>query len=257
MHAPMNIPMNIPMKIIITLLIIISIVKPVLASNQEIQSFSKAKKTLEKQVYNNHRTTLYCGAIFDAKKQVIPPQGFTTTKYVKRAKRIEWEHVVPAENFGRTFSEWRNGHKQCINSKGKSFKGRRCAEKVNTEYRYMQSDMFNLYPAVGAVNALRSNYTFTLLPTIKSDFGSCAMKIDSRKAEPPKAARGKIARTYLYMNDVYALYSMSKSQNKLMNAWDRMYPVDAWECARTKKITRLQKSENDVVMSRCKAGGIW
>jgi deoxyribonuclease-1 len=164
---------------------------------------------------------------------------------------------VPAKSFGRTFSEWRNGHEQCVNSKGKLFKGRRCAEKVNTEYRYMQSDMFNLYPAVGAVNALRSNYTFTLLPTMKSDFGSCAMKIDSRKAEPPKAARGKIARTYLYMNDVYARYSMSKSQNKLMNAWDRRYPVDAWECARTKKITRLQKSENDVVMSRCKAGSIW
>ncbi|MFQ3266109.1 MAG: deoxyribonuclease-1 [Colwellia sp.] len=253
----MNIAIKIIMHIIITLLITISIATPVLAGNQEIQSFSKAKKTLEKQVYNNYRTTLYCGASFDAKKQVITPQGFTTTKYIKRAKRIEWEHVVPAESFGRTFSEWRNGHEQCVNSKGKSFKGRRCAEKVNTEYRYMQSDMFNLYPAVGAVNALRSNYTFTLLPTMKSDFGSCAMKIDSRKAEPPKAARGKIARTYLYMDDVYALYSMSKSQNKLMNAWDRMYPVDAWECARTKKITRLQKSKNDVVMSRCKAGSIW
>ena len=245
------------MKIIITLLITISIATTALAGNKEIQSFSKAKKTLEKLVYNKHRTTLYCGAIFDVNKKVIPPQGFITTKYIKRAKKIEWEHVVPAENFGRTFSEWRDGHKQCINSKGKSFKGRRCAEKVNNEYRYMQSDMFNLYPAVGAVNALRSNYNFTLLPAIKGNFGSCAMKIDSRKAEPPTAARGQIARTYLYMNDVYARYSMSKSQNQLMTAWDKTYPVDAWECARAKKITRLQKNDNNVVMSRCKAGGIW
>ncbi|MFT7007662.1 MAG: deoxyribonuclease-1 [Colwellia sp.] len=245
------------MKIIITLLITISIATTALAGNKEIQSFSKAKKTLEKLVYNKHRTTLYCGAIFDVNKKVIPPQGFITTKYIKRAKKIEWEHVVPAENFGRTFSEWRDGHKQCINSKGKSFKGRRCAEKVNNEYRYMQSDMFNLYPAVGAVNALRSNYNFTLLPAIKGNFGSCAMKIKSRKAEPPKAARGQIARTYLYMNDVYARYSMSKSQNQLMTAWDKTYPVDAWECARAKKITRLQKNDNNVVMSRCKAGGIW
>jgi deoxyribonuclease-1 len=245
------------MNIIITLLITILIATSALAGNQEIQSFSKAKKTLEKLVYNKYRTTLYCGAIFDANKKVIPPQGFITTKYVKRAKKIEWEHVVPAENFGRTFSEWRDGHKQCINSKGKSFKGRRCAEKVNIEYRYMQSDMFNLYPAVGAVNALRSNYSFTLLPAIKSNFGSCAMKIDNRKAEPPKAARGQIARTYLYMDDVYARYTISKSQNQLMNAWDKIHPVDAWECARAKKITRLQKNENNVVMSRCKAGGIW
>jgi len=245
------------MKTIITALLVTLISTPALTANQEIQSFSKAKKILEKQVYNNHRVTLYCGATFDAKKRVTPPKGFTTTKYVKRSKKIEWEHVVPAENFGRTFNEWRDGHKLCINSKGKAFKGRKCAEKINTEYRYMQADMFNLYPAIGAVNALRSNYNFTMLPGEKSDFGSCAMKIDNRKAEPPEMARGQIARTYLYMEGAYKRYSMSKSQRQLMNAWDKMYPVDAWECARAKKITSLQKSDNDVVKSRCEVVEIW
>jgi deoxyribonuclease-1 len=204
------------MKTIISLLIAILIATPTFAANQEIQSFSKAKKILEKKVYNNHRTTLYCDAKFDAKKKVTPPKGFTTTKYLKRSKKIEWEHVVPAENFGRSFSEWRDGNKQCINSKSKAFKGRRCAEKTNLEYRYMQSDMFNLYPAIGAVNALRSNYNFTMLPSEKSDFGSCAMKIDNRKAEPPEATRGRIARTYLYMEGAYKRYKMSKSQRQLM-----------------------------------------
>lgn len=206
------------MKILATLLIATLITIPAIAANQEIQSFSKAKKILEKKVYNNHRITLYCGATFDAKKKVTPPKGFTTSKFVKRAKKIEWEHAVPAENFGRTFSEWRDGNKQCINSKGKAFKGRKCAEKVNTEYRHMQADMFNLYPAIGAVNALRSNYNFTMLPSEKNDFGSCAMKIDNRKAEPPEMARGRIARTYLYMEGAYKRYSMSKSQRQLMNA---------------------------------------
>jgi len=241
-----------------TLLIVLVLLSTsTLASNENIQSFSKAKNILEKQVYNNHRSTLYCGATFDAKKKIIPPKGFTTTKYVKRSKKVEWEHVVPAENFGRTFTEWRDGHKQCISSKGKKFKGRKCAEKVNTEYRYMQSDMFNLYPAIGAVNALRSNYNFTMLPAAKSDFGSCEMKIDNSKAEPPEAARGQIARTYLYMNEAYKRYSMSKSQRQLMNAWDKMYPVNAWECNRAKKITSIQKSENNVVKKRCKTVGIW
>ena len=235
----------------------ISIATPAIAANQEIQSFSKAKKVLERQVYNKHRTTLYCDAAFDAKKKVTPPSGFTTEKYIKRSKKIEWEHVVPAENFGRTFSEWRDGHKQCMDSKGKAFKGRKCAEKVNLEYRYMQADMFNLYPAIGAVNALRSNYNFTMLPAVKSDFGSCAMKIDNRKAEPPEAARGRIARTYLYMDGAYKRYSMSKSQRQLMNAWDKTYPVSAWECARTKKITRLQKSDNNIVKSQCGALKMW
>ena len=225
-------------------------------ANQEIDSFSKSKRLLEKQVYNNHRMTLYCGAVFDVNKKVIAPKGFTTTKYAKRAQKIEWEHVVPAENFGRTFIEWRDGHKQCVNSKGKSFKGRRCAEKINTEYRYMQADMFNLYPAIGAVNALRSNYNFTMLPAAQSDFGSCAMKIDNRKAEPPEMARGRIARTYLYMESTYKRYSMSRAQRQLMNAWDKMYPVDNWECSRAKKISDLQKNPNEVVESRCVAKGI-
>jgi deoxyribonuclease-1 len=242
---------------ILTLLIAISIATPALAANHEIQSFSKAKKILAKQVYNNHRTTLYCGATFNTKKKVTPPKGFSTTKYAKRAKKVEWEHVVPAENFGRTFIEWREGDNQCTNSKGKAFKGRRCAEKVNTEYRYIQADMFNLYPAIGAVNALRSNYNFTMLPNAKSDFGSCAMKIDNRKAEPPVSARGRIARTYLYMEGAYKRYSMSKAQRQLMNAWDKMYPVDDWECARAKKITTLQQSENSIIKSRCKSSGAW
>ena len=105
------------MKIIIAFLIAVAVTTQVLAANQEIHSFSKAKKILELKVYNNHRSTLYCGATFDVKKKIIPPKGFTTTKYVKRSKKLEWEHVVPAENFGRTFTEWRDGHKLCIKRK--------------------------------------------------------------------------------------------------------------------------------------------
>jgi len=224
---------------------------PALAANTTITSFNKAKKTLEKEVYFDHKETLYCGADFDNKKHVIPPNGFETTKYLKRSKKIEWEHVVPAENFGRTFTEWRDGHAVCVDNKGNSFKGRKCASKANIEYRYMQSDMFNLYPAIGAVNALRSNYNFTMLPNEKSDFGSCSMKIENKKAEPPESSRGRIARTYLYMEESYSRYKMSKSQKQLMNAWDKMYPVNDWECRRAERIEKLQGNKNNVVASRC------
>ena len=222
-----------------------------IAANTTITSFNKAKKTLEKEVYFDHRETLYCSAGFDDKKYVIPPNGFETTKYLKRSKKIEWEHAVPAENFGRTFSEWRNGDQACVDSKGKAFKGRKCTEKVNKEYRHMQADMYNLYPAIGAVNALRSNYNFTMLPSEKSDFGSCAMKIADKKAEPPESARGRIARTYLYMDETYKRYKMSKAQKQLMNAWDKMYPVSGWECERAERISKLQNNQNNIVKSRC------
>ena len=66
----------------------------VMAANESNQSFSKAKKMLERQVYQDHRETVYCGASFDAKKKITSPAGFTTTKHVKRAKKVEWEHVV-------------------------------------------------------------------------------------------------------------------------------------------------------------------
>ncbi|MCL1052221.1 hypothetical protein L2755_21760 [Shewanella abyssi] len=43
--------------------------------------------------------------------------------------------------------------------------------------------MHNLFPAIGAVNALRSNYHFTMLSSsVKSDFGRYDMRIDDRKA---------------------------------------------------------------------------
>lgn len=214
-------------------------------------SFSKAKKLMMERVYFDHRETLYCGATFDEKKRITLPVGFHTAKHVKRSKRVEWEHVVPAENFGRTFSEWRDGHTRCVDSKGKAFKGRNCASKVNEEYRYMQSDLYNLYPAIGAVNAMRSNYNFTMLPDVKPDFGSCLVKIDNRKVEPTIESRGQIARTYLYMEQRYPRYRMSKSQRQLMHAWNKMYPVSAWECLRAERISKIQGNRNTLVTEQC------
>jgi len=115
----------------------------------------------------------------------------------------------------------------------------------------MQSDMYNLFPAIGAVNAMRSNYNVVAKVETKSGFGSCEMKISNRKAEPPIEARGRIARTYLYMDSIYKRYSMSKSQKQLMNAWDRMYTVTAWECTRAKRIKEIQMNSNSILTERC------
>jgi deoxyribonuclease-1 len=228
-----------------------SLLLPFTVVAEPTDSFSKAKKLMMEKVYFDHRETLYCGATFDEKKRITLPVGFHTEKYVKRAKRVEWEHVVPAENFGRTFSEWRDGHPSCVDSKGKAFNGRNCASKVNKEYRYMQSDLYNLYPAIGAVNAMRSNYNFNMLPDVKPAFGSCLVKIDARKVEPTVESRGQIARTYLYMEQRYPRYKMSKSQKQLMHAWNKMYPVSAWECLRAERISKIQGNRNTLVTEQC------
>lgn len=116
----------------------------------------------------------------------------------------------------------------------------------------MQADMHNLFPAIGAVNALRSNYNFVLMDAeATASFGSCQMKIRSRKAEPPLHARGVIARTYLYMEQSYPHFSMSRQQQQLMSAWDKQHPVNAFECQRAQRIEKLQHNANKVVMQRC------
>lgn len=225
--------------------------------NSTIQSFNTAKKTLERQVYYDHRETIYCGVQFHENKKTNLPLGFESKKHKQRCNRIEWEHVLPAENFGRTFKEWRDGDPQCVDSKGKSFRGRKCASKVNLEYRYMQSDLYNLYPAVGCVNAQRSNFNFTMLPSAPSVFGACEMKIEGSKAEPPAEARGQIARTYQYMDWAYPRYKMSSQQRKLMQAWDKMYPISPWECSRAKRIKLIQKNSNPFIEKPCEQAKLW
>lgn len=227
--------------------------------NMTGDSFTQTKKILEKKVYFDHRVTLYCGASFDAYKNITLPEGFSVTKHVKRAQRVEWEHVVPAENFGRASRAWREGDFRCVRRvKGqeKPYKGRRCADKVDHLYRLQQSDMYNLYPAIGAVNALRSNYRFSELPHAASSFGSCAMKIDGKRVEPPEKTKGVIARTYFYMDEAYDNFSISAQQRKLFDVWDKTHPVSAWECERTRRIEKIQKNRNNVVIGRCQRAGL-
>ena len=240
------------LKLIIFVLLNFSLA---LAKNSTISSFSQAKKYL-KTIYEDHRETFYCQAKFLEDGTVLLPEGFITPKHEKRSKRIEWEHVVPAENFGRSFIEWREGDSKCIDNKGKSFKGRQCAEKVNEEYRFMQADMYNLYPAIGSVNAMRSNFNFTELPSnTPNTFGNCSMKIKDKKVEPPSYTKGVIARTYFYMEQEYSRFKISSSMKKILMVWDNKYPVTQWECIRSQRIEKIQGNTNNIVKDKCKAKG--
>ena len=69
----------------------------------------------------------------------------------------------------------------------------------------MQADLFNLYPAIGSVNAQRQNYNFVMLPEEASSFGSCDMRITTRKVQPPEKARGRIASLSLYGSGLFHL----------------------------------------------------
>ncbi len=223
-------------------------------------SFGKSKKTLEQKVNASYRSTFYCNCPFDEKKEIGQCKDYTPKNVNQRSKRVEWEHIVPAAHFGQSFKEWRDGHPNCVNSKGKSFKGRGCASKISKTYRYMESDLYNLVPAIGEVNGLRSNFRFDMIAGEKRDFGTCDMEIDSsaKIAEPPAGIRGDIARTYKYMHQAYPGHGIiAEASRKLFDAWDKLDPVDAWECRRSAMIEEIQGNENRVVKDACLRARLW
>lgn len=227
------------------------------AGNTSNDSFADAKRMLERQVYFDHRETLYCGAKFDAQKRLSLPRGFTTPAHGKRAGKMEWEHAVPVENFGRAFAEWREGDPLCTDRKNEPFKGRNCARKASRRFRLMEADMYNLFPSIGAVNAVRGNKEYSVLPNMAPSFGLCPAKTDENRFEPPDNAKGQVARAALYMADSYPEYRPSRQQRQLFEAWDRMYPVTVWECRRAARIEKLQGNSNQRVKEPCMAAGLW
>ncbi len=165
-----------------------------------------------------------------------------------RANRIEWEHLIPAENFGRAFSCWREGNSKCVNSKGKAFKGRKCCTKVNKQYKVMQADMHNLYPAVGELNADRKNFRFDFTLASPEQYGQCQFQVlfKDKRVRVKKDIRGNIARTYLYFNKQYQM-KLSKQELNKFKAWNKEDPVDSWERERNKRIASRQGNTNPFI----------
>lgn len=205
-------------------------------------SFSKAKK-IAVELYADHPVSFYCGCNIEwVGKKGLPDHdscGYEVRKQDKRAARIEWEHVVPAWQFGHQLQCWKDG-------------GRKDCAKNSPVFKTMESDLHNLVPAIGEVNGDRSNYNFSEWNGEPHQYGQCEMVVDfkQRKVQPPERSRGAIARTYLYMHDRYS-FSLSKSQLRLLQVWVDKYPVSEWECQRDRLIKEIQGWNNTFVAEMC------
>lgn len=237
-------------------LLLLALISTLLLASNE--SFEHSKKELRK-IYHDHQTTIYCDCKYNYKDKsnmidrnscgYIPRNEYTEKgKRNERARRIEWEHMIPAENFGRQFSCWRDGATQCVDSKGKEFKGRKCCEKVDKQYKIMQADMHNLYPAIGELNADRSNFRFDFEAPIKGQYGECRFEVDfkAERAKIREEIRGTIARTYLYFNKQYNM-KLSSQELQKFEAWNKTYPSDIWEIERNKRIEKIQGNSNPFI----------
>lgn len=212
--------------------------------NKNIKDFYHAKKKAH-DLYKGMETTFYCGCRFSGKLVDHQTCGFKPIQEDERSYRLEWEHIVPAYNFGRSFSSWREGHAQCVNSKGKKYRGRRCARKVSVEFNLMEADLYNLVPAIGEVNNRRGSLPMGVLAKKVPSFGKCQTLIDERMIEPRDQVKGFIARTYLYMDQAYPGHGIiSRKNKKLMDAWNASYPPSTEEIKRAKRIAIIQGNIN-------------
>ena len=207
-------------------------------------SFYQAKKEAY-EIYKHHPYTFYCGCDISWKGSKgsgspdLESCGYKVRKEPKRANRIEWEHVMPAWNFGHQMRCWQDG-------------GRKNCSK-DPSFRKMESDLHNLVPAVGEVNGNRSNYKFTQWNDNSGvSYGQCSMRIKfkDRVAMPPDETKGKIARSYLYMSEQYNV-KLSPQERKTMEAWNKLNPVTKWECERDYRIKQIQGNNNPFVSRQC------
>ena len=215
-----------------------------------IANFLQAKKYLQEHLELFQNKTIYCSCDVDGQMVDVKSCGYKIQKDVKRALRLEWEHVVPAESFGQSFVEWREGSTKCFKN-GRKFKGRKCAE-TNVEFNKMESDLYNLFPEDGELNGLRSNYSMAALTSSDKDFGSCHVKIFGKKFEPQDASKGIVARTYLNFDNRYPGHGIVSNKNqKLFEAWDKMYPISALECLRWRALESVAGYKH-LFVSKCR-----
>ncbi|HHO53877.1 MAG TPA: deoxyribonuclease I [Deltaproteobacteria bacterium] len=208
-------------------------------------SFQTAKRWLYEKVHVEHRRTLYCGCSFDEDNNIdLASCGLQALESEARAKRVEAEHVVPAARIGSQLPCWTEP--LCKRSSGQPFKGRSCCEQIDPWFETAHNDLHNLYPAVGQINAKRSDRDYGEVPGEERAFGSCDFEIDSKHAEPKESVRGEIARTYLYMRDTYGLV-LSEEESARYQRWNTSDPPEAWEIDRNNRIEEAQGNRNPYI----------
>lgn len=226
-------------------------------SAMAVENFDQAKRILPNIYHelNNEfgaTSTIYCGCplTYDKRgsksktyykfgKLDLDACGYDVRKNKNRASRVEAEHVMAAWEFGHQRKCWREGGRK------------NCGD--DSDFERMEGDLHNLYPAVGEVNGDRGNFQFTDWNGSPTAYGKCEMVIDfkGKKAQPPKASRGEIARAYLYMSDQYGI-RLADAQRKLYEAWNRMYKPSKIECRRNELITKAQGNDNKFTTAACK-----
>lgn len=222
--------------------------------NQHPRNFDQAKKILYTYVYRegeNHKTS-YCGCDINYTTQgkwnrVTPDIDSCGLKVRQegnryRAERIEAEHIVPASLIGLK--------NNCILRNSKNPKKRDLCDRTDENFSKPYTDLHNLTPITGEVNADRSNFPFREVTRTdtQGSYGQCEFPMDfrGRVATPPERAKGQVARAYLYMSDRYRI-QLSKNDRATYMKWHQENPPTAWELEKNRRVKQIQGNSNPYV----------
>lgn len=222
-------------------------------------SFNSAKKAAVELWWEIGPSTLYCSCPYrpaSAEEKKLRPGnlwvesavcGYQAKELVTkkgkpnaRAMRVEWEHVVPADWIATGFDCQNMTRKECRAIPG---------------YKQAEGDLFNLFPAIGELNAHRSARLFGNISDEIRNYGSCDFEVEmtgtgpshSRgAAEPMTTIRGDVARVWLYMIDRYGL-KLPEGYETLMSEWSVADPINEAEKLRHDIISRKMGWNNPFV----------
>ena len=132
-----------------------------------------------------------------------------------------------------------------------------------------QTDLFELFPSDGYVNAMRSNYALGEVDTGTSTYtstngcmlGKCASLtgFSGECFEVPDSLKGDIARSYFYLSTAYMgaweccdtdandKSSIKAWEEAVLKRWHSLDPVDSKEALRHEEIFKLQGNRNPFI----------
>lgn len=180
-------------------------------------SFEQAKKIVYR-IFQKHPETLYCGCRYSDEKAIdFNSCTMKPVSLLNRAYNTEIEHMMPAEAFTQAFA--------CKS---------RAACKKNADYREVEGELYNLWPAVGSVNGIRGSKKYADFPgdpdTGERGFDGCPFTVDkdAKAVEPQNATKGIVARASLYMEEFHGV-PVPTPQKKMFEEWNQNHQPDSWE----------------------------
>lgn len=207
-------------------------------------SFDTAKRRLYAHIEDQHSFYCRCDLNLEERSFDRPSCGYVPANDTKRAKRTEAEHIMPAF----WIAEWHEGPSCWVKDEATCGDARDCCQANDPRFKRAHNDLVNLTPAIGELNAVRSDLPYGIIPTEPRRFGACDFESDRdlELTEPTDEIRGDIARVYYYMRDTYDLV-FPEDLITLLDNWDASDPVSQEEIDRNERIRAIQGTANKFV----------